>query len=621
MLEDEQTVLKEQTVKKLMDHLKGVRHLQSEYAKAVAENRKEKVKAMGHARATLKGEKRFKAVAAALKGVTEKPQILPFKDKFTQREVNALFDVFNDNPRLSWFESFRASLALKKLLEGGELPTKSEIDLIARSEALPKDFMKYALEARSRGEKLKDWTMEGVSLPRAIISSMDFSAPFRQGWFMMGRKQFWKNLLPMFKHFGSKEYHETIMDDIVNHRYYDFAKESGLFLAELGDDIATREEMFMSKTADKIPLVAGTQRAYTGFLNKLRFDTFVDIMEKYESMADPALRIDPETDAGIEIGEGLARYINNATGRGTGINAFEKAAPFLTGVFFSPRLMASRMNILFGRYNPVMWWNLHPVVRKEVAADYLKMSAITAIVLGLAKYAGAEVEEDLRSSDFSKIRIDGLRYDIMGGFGQYFTAAARILPAIAANAGIVDKAYTKNAAGQLEVIGKGGNKTGWDVFLNFIRNKLAPFPGYVATAAEGKDPVGEEFHAGWDAYGAVAPLLIQDMIEAGQKDGFAGLVKVSPAILGFGVSEYERFPGEYDAYGRTVEEVDENDPVVIEMDRLTRVKDLPKPLVALATDKSLPEELPEEVKKDSKTLEQYQRVSGQYITADLRQTM
>src|SRR5690606_29468999 len=100
-----------------------------------------------------------------------------------------------------------------------------------------------------------------------------------------------------------------LMFTITQKDTYPLMVKSGLAFTHLGDQLSGREEAFMSRQADKIPGVKRSERAYTGFLNKLRADTFDSIVTKAKEAG-----IDVEADPdGLKT---LARFVNNATGRG-----------------------------------------------------------------------------------------------------------------------------------------------------------------------------------------------------------------------------------------------------------------------------------------------------------------
>ena len=74
--------------------------------------------------------------------------------------------------------------------------------------------------------------------------------------------------------------------------------------------MAVKHQLFMSNIAEKIPLwgrvIKGSERAYVGYLNKLRVDVFT-------RMADDLVKLgyDPETD--LKAFKDAAKFINIAS--------------------------------------------------------------------------------------------------------------------------------------------------------------------------------------------------------------------------------------------------------------------------------------------------------------------
>src|SRR5690606_540666 len=130
--------------------------------------------------------------------------------------------------------------------------------------------------------------------------------------------------------------------------------KAGLRLTDLSTNLLNREEQFMSTLVDKIPGIKASQRAYTGFLNKLRIDVFDDLLKKAEAAGE-------DTGLGSKVLEDIANVVNNFTG-GAKVGRIEGAVPALNAAFFSPRKITSTLNIL----NPVNYVSpkISPTARK-----------------------------------------------------------------------------------------------------------------------------------------------------------------------------------------------------------------------------------------------------------------
>ena len=383
-----------------------------------------------------------------------------------------------------------------------------------------------------------------LNLPRSIMSSTDLSAPLRQGLPLITTANYWKSFFNMFRVTGSKDAFEGMVDDIMSRPTYGLMRQAGLSLTDAhGYRLSSREEDFMSPLAEKIPglgkLVQGSERAFLGFLNKLRADTFDTMLKGYEQ-------------AGIELTDkalkDIATYVNSATGRGKMPKSAEQGASMLNALFFSPRLFFSRVNLL----NPLYYARLDGPVRKEAIKNTMGMWAVIGTAATLASLNGYDVELDPRSSDFLKIRDGTKRYDIAGGFGQYLTLIARI----ATN-------ESKTIKGEINEAGNGPfdfNRA--NAIGTFIRNKTSPIASFLWDWAEGQNTIGERFSVTepftdapegedpikWNKNAIIArmiPMFIQDVIEVVQEDPSLGdFVGLAPALFGVGYQDFEAVPEE-----------------------------------------------------------------------------
>jgi hypothetical protein len=300
-------------------------------------------------------------------------------------------------------------------------------------------------------------------------------------------------------------------------------KDSGLYISnpnKISEGLSGREESFMSNLAERIPLwgklVQASTRAYVGYLNKLRVDVFTQLAVRFEKegLATPANL------------KSLASYVNNATGRGD-LGMFNQSSAALNNIFFSPRLIASRFNML----NPVWYAKQTPPVRKEALLNMAKFIGTGATILGLAKASGASVEVDPRSTDFGKIRIGNTRWDIWGGFQQW----VRVFSQLAAGS-------KKTAKGDIVPLNKDKYPftTRLDVTGTFLRGKLAPVPSLIFELMEGQKMFGGDLTLTGEIAENTIPLYLQDMDDALKEFGPEAIFTTGfPAFFGVGVQTYE----------------------------------------------------------------------------------
>lgn len=499
-------------VERLTSALTQASKLNKEQQKLYTQERAERFREMRKRAQYTEGEAGLAAEMAALKGEMKKVDFEPVRSQFTQEEIDGLMQALKLNKEYRGMESLRARIGLTKLL-GGAVPTASELDLLKK--AFPPEMMKAVLSNKDSKTLAREIFGNTLNLPRALMSTIDMSAPFRQGVFMITRPQFWKSIVPMIRSFGEQKFFDEMMTSIRDHPNYDIMDRAGLAVKEYGTDYTSRD-FIQSNYAEAIPVIKhgikASNRAFETFLFKLRADTFNSILER-----NPQLR---NSDADLTA---LANYVNTATGRGD-LGRFEKVATELTAALFSPRLMASRIKLL----NPLYYASLPPVVRVEAMRDLIGFGATAGTVLSLAALSGADIETDARSSDFLKIKVGDTRYDILGGFGQYAVLAMRL----ASN-------QTKTGAGEVQDLGGYGKDNGWDKVVDFISNKSSPVASYIIDFLRKENAVGEPFHIGWSALERVTPMFTQDLYEAYQKEGMAGALKTTPGFVGVGVQTYE----------------------------------------------------------------------------------
>jgi len=404
--------------------------------------------------------------------------------------------------------------------EGEELKMKVNKEKVLRQ----MELTKIELENRSKLQKVYDGAVEVANLPRTLMSSMDFSAPLRQGLVatVSHPKLAAKAGVEMFKQAFSQKRFDKWFHDVKEDPRYTEAKKSGLHIADPHDPrLTVKEEAFMNNLAQKIPvignLIKGSERAYVGYLNKMRWDVYNQLSEQLFVNGENYI-------SHPKLYKGLADYVNNSTGRGK-IGSLETAAPVLNSILFSPRLIASRLNAL----NPVYYAKLPKPVRVQALKDMGKLLLAGGTVMALAKLNGANVESDPRSSDFGKIRVGNTRYDIWGGHQQYIRVLAQLLSGKTKSNGKIYELGSKKQFG----------RTRGDVLLSFARGKLAPVPSMAVDALAGRTIMGEEVTLKDEAINHLLPLIYGDLSEAMKDQGAKALFTVAlPSTFGVGVTTY-----------------------------------------------------------------------------------
>ena len=413
---------------------------------------------------------------------------------------------------------------------------KKITDLTTELKAIPEDlpynrFLKIQEIAgviaqqvpRSRFEKGKDIFFELWTLPKSIAASGDFSAAMRQGIFPASTfpKQWGQAFKAQFKAAASEKGYASLMNDIMNSRYFQDAVDAGISFSDVNLKMTGREERFMSSWAEKIwgvkSIVRPSNRAYTGFLNKMRMDMFASFM-------DDAKRI------GVKVDDkwlsDTAKFINDATGRGDFVGARGSLNKILNGLMFSPRLMYSRLRLLAA---PATYMNAAPQVRQQVIKSWLSFGASTAGVLTLADMIpGVDVGLDPRSADFAKIKIGDTRFDIAGGFQQYIRIASQLATG----------KYVSTTTGRVVTLGEGYNPISrLDVLTRGAESKLSPFASLIDLIMRGQNAEGEKPNIPIELGKRFVPMFLNDLWEVYKNDpallpgGFLGM-------FGVGVQSY-----------------------------------------------------------------------------------
>ena len=433
-----------------------------------------------------------------------------------------------------------------------ELSEQQVIDSIAEAALVPNDFIstvskeeipqnkalerlvfernqiRKKINARIRSLKpVGVWgrVAEPLNAARAIMTSFDFSAALRQGGFIVIAHPIRsvRSLDALFKSL-SKQGQAKIEAEIQSRPNAPLYARYKLFIAEIGSSagLTKQEEVYMSRWAERIPIVAASQRSYTTFLNKLRADAFD------ASMATLA----KNGEVTAEEGFALANFINIATGRGN-IPGTENAAVVMNTIFFAPRYVASRFHLLLSQplsiVTPQKLGGQPSLrLRKLIAAEYARYLIGMGVIYALSRAAGWEVEEDPRSSDFGKIKIGRTRMDPLSGISQ-----------VAVFLGRVSTGKTKSTkTGRISSIREDvtfGRRDAAGVIGTIVRSKLAPVPGSVIDVLSGKDITGNKVTLRGEIGELITPLALRDIIDIMQEEESVPVKTAEGLAVIFGV--------------------------------------------------------------------------------------
>lgn len=403
---------------------------------------------------------------------------------------------------------------------------------------------------------------EAYNLSRGIMASGDLSAMFRQGIGLIHKSEFWKSLKPMLESAYSEEAFQANQKaiaerplfrertDAQGRKYKSFAEDAGLHLMDLKDKLSGREEYIQSTWAEKYPGVRMSNRAYTAFLNNLRASTFESLVRDGGVFAD--------TTHNLPLSREIAKFVNNATGRGS-LGSLESSAKLLGNVFFAPRLIASRLQTL----NPHYYVTASPFVRQEALKSLFALASTGMLVTQLGRFGGGSVSNDPSSSDFGKLRIGDTRIDPYAGFQQYVVAANRLINPFGPATGFTPDSpltrgqmVTSSNTASPDMPGREYNL--WDakrpfdptpgtVAGRFLLGKLHPVLGFAYGLWNGqKDLGGKPYNLssiGMDnaLIKQFIPLVAQDVYQLIQKDPKMAPIAGMAAFTGMGVQNYSPY--------------------------------------------------------------------------------
>lgn len=489
-------------------------------------------------------------------------------------------------------------------------------ELDQQKRAYNKALLDHQLSQRGRARRYLDNAVSGVNLARAIMTSFDVSAVLRQGGFITlgAPRRAASSIVPMFQSFASEQRQHAIDNEIAKRPNARLYKLAGLDLTRNDGKLTQMEEAYMSRWIERseivpgqtvrntlrrakdVPLafVRGSGRAYTTFLNKLRADSF-DAM-----LAGLSQNATPTTD---EI-KAIGAYINAATGRGK-IGSSEAAAVGLNTVFFAPKLVASRFQLLVGQ--PL--YGGSAATRKLIAQDYARFMAGLSVVYTLGYMLSLAVgddedddrpfiEMDPRSSSFGRVRFGDWFIDPLAGLAQVTTVLSRVATGeTKTGAGDVNPLrdgyrISDGLYGAGQILDKSGFDTlasvfptepnydkvpyggqgVFDTMANFLRTKLAPVPGATVNSLAGENVIGQKTTPGEEAVRLVIPMSMGNIADGMRDLGVPGGLAVTGLEM-LGMSVQYRDPAsmhapdyvnmtfdqrkEYSAYRKAVQNVDQ----------------------------------------------------------------
>lgn len=515
----------EPIITKLIQVIKGAGKVRKETEVLMSAERVTRATKAAKILAKGEGREAFQASIKQLAGELPKAKYIPPVGQFTENEITQLYNVIKEspkikglNPTLDYFNRLNTAKGLDVALLGGAIPQPAQLKLL--EDVFGSGLVKSLLSKRSLGTKIFTTALDIAGIPRALLSSWDISGALRQGGFLFARNplQGIRATGTSLKALLSDKNAALIFENMVKDPQYAKAIEMGLDLTPLPGKIATAlktmEEPFMTKLANWIPGIKASNRAYVTVLNEMRFKQWKNIASQFEKVG-----------AGENDFTQLAKFINYATGRGDFPRQLGQVAPVLNATLFAPRLMFSRFQL------PTMLFSSSPLVRKEAIKTFLAFGGFGVGTLSALKLSGATIELDPRSSDFGKAKLGNTRLDVWTGYSQLARFISQFI------------------TGQRKTVARGRiqDMPRAEVIKTFLQSKYSPAVGLINDLLRGHTYIGEEIKADVETvksqlYQRLAPLFIQDLVDAIQTDGIVGGLKALPGVAGVGITTY--IPGQ-----------------------------------------------------------------------------
>lgn len=397
---------------------------------------------------------------------------------------------------------------------------------------------KWKWENKAKGEKAMHYVLETLGLPRAIMATMDLSAPGRQGIIHLATPYYWKTAKEMFSWAKSEESAQRADAELATHADYDIAKNAGLEFHDISKQGGAVPEVRVSALPEKfLPGARASNRSYAVFLNVLRmraFEHFYELTGKDSTKA-----------------KAIADFVNKTTGAGNLSGILSPGGQRIANVgFFAPKLAVSRVQSLDPRIYTRMGKEARNAAVKLIVKDVLIGTSVLASIAMGAKMAGRDdvtVGLDPRSADFGKLKVGNTRYDIFGGYSQLAVLFTRLALNATNAAGITDtpEMISSVSGKQMVLGGKYGDPTALQIIGRFVENKQSPFMQWIMLGArKGKTATGEKVNVPGAIIDNFIPMFANDLRDLTTDRNFwQALPMYIPGFFGTGVQTYgEQIP-------------------------------------------------------------------------------
>jgi hypothetical protein len=396
---------------------------------------------------------------------------------------------------------------------------------------------------------LTERIMQVPGIARSLMTFGDFSAFINQGWGTILTKRAWQGFHRMFRYAFSEDQFRRLQANIISHPEYQLAKKAGLGLTDLSTTISKREEAIQftlaeqaekwisDKTGGKISgPIRASNRAFAGYLNYVRFNRFVDLVNAARMMGEDISTSmhGKEYSKGLKNARDIAKVVNDFSGRGNiGVDdIYGSTSPVLNALFFAPRKLSATINM----FNPERY--LNPNISRTARIAALKQMTgsllATGALLSLAAAMGADVDLEPTSTNFLRFKIGNTTFDPTGGNASYLKLLARVF---------TNK--MTSAKGKVTELGsRFGGPDRLSVLADFMRGKLSPVSGFIADMIAGEDGGGNPFQYSKQAQDKLLPMTVNTFYDWSQDEPELAATAIPMLLTLLGVSAGTEEPAE-----------------------------------------------------------------------------
>lgn len=366
-----------------------------------------------------------------------------------------------------------------------------------------------------------------------------------------------KAIVESMKQLASPKKFDRWLTELHNSEMYPLMQKSGLSITEPQSLKAEAEEAFSGRYSGTVKykgkeykvldtILSPFERAFTSLGNVSRAAAFTQFAQKYMDMGY-TFENNPE------LFKSLAERLNTQTGRGKLNEKVQAASDLVSKGIWSPRLMASRFNLL-GVSDLVgaipggkqlgtkgFYSQLSPLERKQALIDTGRaLGTIVLVSAALAYSTGGELDVNPDSPTFMNITWkNGKSVNITGGLSGYIRDVVQF------GLGKKYKDGKWQDISRMEKVGR------------VLRGKTPPITGAIINSLEGKNYMGEPTNAWQEAKKVVVPISVEGLVDGFKEGGASDLIKniptFIPSAMGFNIRDQKEFDGKDDTLEKLLE--------------------------------------------------------------------